>query len=104
MIDFLMLLACMLTRLFRSRAIHICNAAKTSLECSDLLQRAAKFPYDANDLKWTDKGWDLADNTVMVPAGIVWERFWPRAGIAFIPPVVVLVIGSAFIWAFRGFR
>jgi hypothetical protein len=48
----------------------------------------------AYDLKWTDRGWDFSDNTVMVPAGIVWERVWPRAGLAFIPPVAVLVVGS----------
>ena len=83
---------------------HICSAAKTSQECSALLQAAGKFPYDANDLKWSDKGWEFADNTIMVPTGIAWERFWPRAGLAFIPPVGVLVIGSAFGWAVRGFR
>jgi hypothetical protein len=55
-------------------------------------------------LKWSDKGWDFADNTVMVPAGIVWKRFWPQVCLAFIPPLGLLVIGSAFVWAFRGFR
>lgn len=76
---------------------HICTKAKTPEECSATLEAAGKNPFDAYDLKWTDQGWDFADDTVMVPAGIVWERVWPVIRLAFIPPVVVLVIGSALV-------
>jgi len=34
--------------------------------------------------------------------GIAWERL--PVALALVPPAFVLVIGSAFIWAFRGFR
>jgi hypothetical protein len=62
-----------------------CTAAKTPEECSAMLEAAGKNPFDAYDLKWTDTGWGFADNTVMVPIGMVWERVWPRAVLAFIP-------------------
>jgi hypothetical protein len=85
--------------------VDFCRSAKKAEECSAMLKAAGKNPYAAFDLKWTDTGWDFPDNTVMVPAeGIAWMRVWPVAGLAFIPPMAVLVIGTAFVWAIRGFR
>lgn len=81
-----------------------CWAAKKPEECSAMLTAAGKNPFDAYDLKWTDTGWEFPDNTVMVPAGIVWERVWPRAALTFIPAVLVLVLGAALGWAVKGFR
>ena len=73
-----------------------CNIMRTPTSVCAMLEAAGKNLFDAYDLKWTDQGWDFADNTVMAPTGIVWERVWPVIGLAFIPPVVVLVIVSAF--------
>jgi hypothetical protein len=56
-----------------------CTAAKKPEECSAMLEAVGKNPFDAYDLKWTDGRWDFADNTVMVPVALVWERAWPRA-------------------------
>jgi hypothetical protein len=35
---------------------------------------------------------------------VVWESIAARVGWALIPPAVVLALGSALVWAFRGFR
>lgn len=80
-----------------------CHTAKKAEECSAMLTAAGKNPFDAYDLKWTDAGWAFPDNADLVQTGISWERVGPRAGLAFIPPMLVLVIGSALGWAFRGF-
>jgi len=80
----------------------ICEKAKTDKECSNLLAAAGKNPFDAYDLKWGVTGWSLPDDVDMKFGGIAWEQL--PVVLALVPPAFVLVIGSAFVWAFRGFR
>ena len=80
----------------------ICEKAKTNKECFNLLAAAGKNPFDAYDLKWGDTGWSLPDDGDVKFGGIAWERL--PVALALVPPAFVLVIGSAFVWAFRGFR
>jgi hypothetical protein len=54
----------------------------------------------------------LSDEEVGLPPGFVleqpnmlrWRAVQTGAEIAIIPPVFILIAGSAFVWAFRGFR
>jgi hypothetical protein len=83
---------------------EICSTAKEAKQCSDMLTAAGKNPFDAYDLKWSDSGWNFPDNAEMVVAGLAWENIAARVGLALIPPAFALVIGSALVWAVRGFR
>jgi hypothetical protein len=81
--------------------IELCSTAKNDKQCFDRLEAAGRNPFEAYGLKWTDSGWDFLDNTKMV---VAWESIAGRVGWALIPPAVVLALGSALVWAFRGFR
>ena len=78
----------------------ICEKAKTDKECFNFLAAAGKNPFDAYDLKWGDTG--LPGDADVKFGGIAWEQL--PVALALVPPAFVLVIGSAFVWAFRGFR
>src|SRR5215469_5228795 len=85
-----------------SSTFVICEKAKTNKECFNLLAAAGRNPFDAYDLKWGDTGWSLPGDVDVKFGGIAWEQL--PVALALVPPAFVLVIGSAFVWAFRGFR
>jgi hypothetical protein len=75
----------------------ICSTAKDAEQCSDLLRTAGKNPFDAYDLNWDRHGpsWIGKERRKAIQFAIV---------VALVPPAFVLALGSALIWAFRGFR
>jgi hypothetical protein len=85
-----------------SSTANICSKATTSEQCFKLLEAAGRNPFSAFDLSWTDRGWSFPDDTKMQAEGVAWERL--PVAIALGPPLLLLVAGWAFVWAFRGFR
>jgi hypothetical protein len=75
----------------------ICSTAKNAEQCSDLLRAAGKNPFDAYDLNWDGHGSSWIDKERR-------EAIQFASIVALVPPTSMLALGSALVWAFRGFR
>ena len=72
----------------------ICSTAKDAQQCADLLRAAGKNPFDAFHLNWRPPWIDKERCEAIQFASIM----------ALVPPAFMLILGSALVWAFKGFR
>ena len=70
----------------------ICSTAKDEQQCFDLLRAAGKNPYTALDELDRDRSEQRRKTIQFVST------------VALVPPAFVLALGSALLWAVRGFR
>jgi len=77
----------------------ICSTAKNAEQCSDLLRAGGKNPIAAYDLNlnWDRHGLSWIDKERR-------EAIQFASIVALVPPAFVLALGSALVWAFKGFR
>jgi hypothetical protein len=86
-------------------AIAICAKAKTQKECSDLLAAAGKDKFDAVLLDRGANGWSISGFDPVEYNQFKRRIAFQSGGIlALAPPALIFLIGSALVWAFRGFH
>jgi hypothetical protein len=82
-------------------AVEICSEAKSDTQCADLLKAAGKNPFGAFFLEWKEGNLISAHGNRIGPASIQWNQV-PLV-LSLSPPIVVLLVGSMLVWAFKGF-
>jgi hypothetical protein len=88
--------------------IEICSTAKNDEQCFDMLAAAGRNPFDAYDLNWDDLSSRSTEDLIRAHRRLIdkdrREAIQFASLVAIVPPAFVLALGSALVWAFKGFR